>query len=55
MVLRMAATFNAQPPVGRIEAAYLSWKFRKELLWNPNTELGRHWLQLKVDRELRVN
>ncbi len=28
----------------RIEAAYLSLKFRKEVLWNPNTELGRRHL-----------
>jgi hypothetical protein len=51
-ILRMAATFQAQAAAVRIEAAYLSWKFRKEVLWNPNTELGGLRLRKEAEREL---
>jgi hypothetical protein len=40
-LLCMAGTMQAQAAVARIEAAWLSWRFSKEVLWNPNTELGR--------------
>jgi hypothetical protein len=44
---RMAAAYKANVATKvaalRIEAAYLGWKVRKEVLWNPNTDVGKWW------------
>jgi hypothetical protein len=54
---RMAAAFKAAfetraAAASRIKAAFLSWRFRIKVLLNPNTELGRRWLQRMIKREL---
>ncbi len=45
-IVRMAAAYHAKLAVQRIEKAYLSWSFRKGVLWNPRTDRGvEHMLQ----------
>ncbi len=51
-LLRMAGAMKAQAAVLHIEAAWLSWRFRKEVLWNPNTELGRRAKQREIELEM---
>jgi hypothetical protein len=59
-LLRMAAAFKAAfearaAAASCIKAAYKSWMWRLRVLWNPNTEVGRRWLQLWIQREMEFD
>ncbi len=46
---RMRRAFKAKAAVMRIEGAFKRWKWRKAVVWNPHTALGRRLLQLSAE------
>lgn len=55
LCVRLRDQITNRVAVDLLTSSYLSWRWRKEHLYNPHDPIGKRWLERRADRDCRDN